>query len=380
MQTSDIDVKRRAEGRGDRIRVMTVHGAKGLESPIVFLPDTGWKRKRGQVDERILAAADGTPIWKPRSGEMPQSVTALRDDISRRRREEGQRLLYVAMTRAEQWLVVGAAGDLGKAGDTWVEQIGASLARAGAVDHDFGFGPGQRLESPFWKAARPDRDTAETEGPPSLPDWATRKAAAPDRPEQTVSPSGLGGAKALPGENAGLTEEEAMARGTRLHLLLEHLPGVPRDRRADVARQLLRDAADADALRAEAEAVIDAPGLAHLFGPETLAEVEIVAPLPALGGATLSGTIDRLLVEPERVLAVDFKSNAAVPDTPDQVPDGLLRQMGAYAAALALIYPGRRIETALLWTRSATLMPLPEPLTRAALTAAHETVSATPPP
>jgi ATP-dependent helicase/nuclease subunit A len=147
-----------------------------------------------------------------------------------------------------------------------------------------------------------------------------------------------------------------------------------------VAKQLLRDAADADSLRAEAEAVIDAPDLAHLFGPDTLAEVEVVAPLFALGGATLSGTIDRLVVEPDRVLAVDFKSNAAVPDTPEQVPDGLLRQMGAYAAALALIYPGRRIETALLWTRTATLMPLPEALTRAALAAAHETVSRVPAP
>ena len=79
------------------------------------------------------------------------------------------------------------------------------------------------------------------------------------------------------------------------------------------------------------------------------------------------GRVDRLIVEPGRVLAVDFKSHQAVPATPEAVPEGILRQMGAYRAGLAAIYPGRRIETAVLWTRVPRLMPLPDALVLAAL-------------
>ncbi len=113
--------------------------------------------------------------------------------------------------------------------------------------------------------------------------------------------------------------------------------------------------------------MLDAAGLGFVFGPDSLAEVEIAAPLPELGGARILGRIDRLVVEPDRILAIDFKSNRAVPGTPDAVPEGILRQMGAYGAALGLIWPGRRVETAILWTSAPRLMPLPAPVVVAAL-------------
>lgn len=111
--------------------------------------------------------------------------------------------------------------------------------------------------------------------------------------------------------------------------------------------------------------------LRPLFAPEALAEVPISAHLDALTGRRIHGTIDRLIVTPEKITAVDFKTNAVVPDTPAAVPSGLLRQMGAYAHALQQIYPGRTIETALLWTRTATLMPLPHDLVTQALADTH---------
>ncbi|CAM5304233.1 double-strand break repair helicase AddA [Frigidibacter albus] len=103
------------------------------------------------------------------------------------------------------------------------------------------------------------------------------------------------------------------------------------------------------------------------LGPDTLAEVEITAHLPELGGRLVHGILDRLWIGEDRVLAIDYKSNAVVPARPEDVPPGILRQMGAYAAALAQIYPGRRIDTAILWTRSGLLMPLPCDIVRAAL-------------
>jgi ATP-dependent helicase/nuclease subunit A len=183
-------------------------------------------------------------------------------------------------------------------------------------------------------------------------------AATPPRPPQPVSPSDLGGAKALPGE--GEETEAAKARGTALHRLLELLPGKPRETWLDWAV-----AADADAvLLEEAAAVLSHPSLAEIFGPGTMAEVPVTA---AWNGRMLLGSIDRLAVGPDRVLAVDFKSNRMVPDRPEGVPEGLLRQMGAYAHVLEQIYPGRRVETAILWTRGPRMMPLPHEMVRAAL-------------
>ena len=187
-----------------------------------------------------------------------------------------------------------------------------------------------------------------------------------------MTPSGLGGTHALPGEAPGaLDEAAAKARGTAVHRLLEMLHGRPAAERAALAARLLPGEPDLPALLAEAAAVLDAPGLAPLFGPDSLAEVAVAAPLPELGGRRLVGRIDRLVVTAERVLAVDFKSNRAVPAAPEAVPEGILRQMGAYRAALAQIWPGRTVETAILWTRTGHLMALPGPLVAAALARAE---------
>jgi ATP-dependent helicase/nuclease subunit A len=191
-------------------------------------------------------------------------------------------------------------------------------------------------------------------------------AGAPPPPPPRHEPlhaSDLGGAKALPGE--GLEEAEAKARGTALHLLLESFPGTAAGERAALAETLL-GAPNPD-LVAEASAVVDAPHLRHLFGAGALAEVDLAANLPEFGGALLRGTVDRLIVGDDLVTCIDFKTNRTVPATPEAVPDGLLRQMGAYASALRQIYPGREIETAIVWTRAARLMPLPRRLVEAAL-------------
>ena len=113
--------------------------------------------------------------------------------------------------------------------------------------------------------------------------------------------------------------------------------------------------------------MLDKPALAALFAGDALTEVPVTATLPALGGRRIHGVIDRLIVAPERIRAIDFKTNAELPERAGDCPEALLRQMGAYAHALAQIYPGRAIETALLWTRTATLMELPHALVSAAL-------------
>ncbi|MBF9061185.1 double-strand break repair helicase AddA, partial [Rhodobacterales bacterium HKCCSP123] len=185
-------------------------------------------------------------------------------------------------------------------------------------------------------------------------------------------PSDLGGAKIVAGADAGLDEAAALRRGRLVHLLLEHLPGLPPAAWAEAAPGILAlepgetDAALAADCLSEATRVLSAPALAPLFAEDALAEVTLTGDVPDLGGPMI-GVIDRLIVTQDRILAVDFKTNAVVPATPGDTPEGLLRQMGAYTALLGPVYPGRSIETAILWTRTATLMPLPHDLVSAAL-------------
>ena len=111
-------------------------------------------------------------------------------------------------------------------------------------------------------------------------------------------------------------------------------------------------------------AVLDAPALAHLWAHDALSEVDITA---AVGDRRFHGAIDRLIITDTSVLAIDYKSNQLPPDTPEQTPEGLLRQMGAYHAALEKVFPDHAIEVAILWTQTATLMPMPAKLVAEAL-------------
>jgi ATP-dependent helicase/nuclease subunit A len=354
LETDEVEVKRQSDAAGDRIRVMTVHGSKGLEAPVVILPDTGDRQAPRGGDTILLGEV---PVWQTNADDSPAAIAAAKAESARRWQEENQRLLYVAMTRAESWLVVAAAGKADK-DECWHARIRAGLEGAGAEPLETPVGPGLRLGFGDWPTDGAPVQP-KTGGGTALPDWAASPAPAAVRPAAPLRPSDLGGAKALPGD-AGLPEAEAMARGTALHLLLERLPEHP----AQDWPQLAATIPGGPDVLAEARAVLTAPALAPLFAPGTLAEVPFVA---GWQGRTLSGTIDRLVVGPDHVLAVDFKSNATLPATPEQVPEGILRQMGAYALALAALYPGRRIDTAILWTAAPGLMPLPHDLVSAAL-------------
>ncbi|WP_295311253.1 double-strand break repair helicase AddA [Roseobacter sp.] len=360
IETDDLEVKRQIDTASDQIRVMTVHGAKGLEAPVVILPDT---RKRDiTINDSILTMED-TPVWKTRADDMPASMVTVVDAMKEAQRRERLRLLYVALTRAEKWLIVAAAGKLSDRGESWYQMVEAALNAAGAEEVDFFGMPVRRLSHGDWDAlplVATDSNTPET---PVLPAFFGRAALAPEAREETLSPSDLEGAKALPGESAR-TEEEAKAYGTLVHLLLEHLAGAGADADPDLARALAEGHPDADEALAEAQSVLKTPGFAHLFSPDGLAEVPVSADLH---GRRMFGVIDRLLITGDLILAVDFKTNRVVPDTSEAVPEGLLRQMGAYAHALTQIYPDKRIETAILWTARCRLMHLPHEIVRDAL-------------
>ncbi|MEM8553306.1 MAG: double-strand break repair helicase AddA [Pseudomonadota bacterium] len=372
MAAEDVDIKRQTEAAGGRIRLMTVHGAKGLEAPIVVLPDCGEVRTR--PGGPVMPRPGSWPAWSVKSDDRPPALDAAAEAKAKAEADERDRLLYVAMTRAEQWLIVAAEG-VADGKPCWHRQVTEGLRAVAAGALETPSGRGMRHGSGVWQGVAPTAVSEQDLDVTPLPAWAHRPAPNPDRPVSPTAPSSLGGAKALPGE--GLDEATALRFGRMIHALLEHLPGTPPAGWTGLAGQILDDTepesspAEREAAFDEATKVLTTPTLAPLFADDALAEVPIWAPMDGYDGG-MGGVIDRLWISDSHVWAVDFKSNHQLPLSEDDVPEGLLRQMGAYAALLDQLYPDKSVQTALLWTRNATLMPLSRDLTRAALERARQ--------
>ena len=365
LNTEDVQVKRQMDAAGDRIRVMTVHGSKGLEAPIVILPDTAINTKANEVRSEIYRA-DPNVLWKVRKDDMPPPMAQIHDGMVAAQTRERRRLLYVAMTRAEKWLIVCAAGETGEPDDSWYSAVADGMAHAGAVRHPLPGGDGLRLAHLEWDTLPKGTLKPSSSASPAPPKFDP--VSAPARDQGAFSPSRLGGAKIMPQDPSSFDADAAMLRGTLIHMLLEHLPLHPVADRPALGRALLQsqpdpiDPAEVEPLVVETCALIDVPHLSHIFADTTLAEVDVTASIAALDGRRMHGTIDRLIVSDTGVLIVDFKSNRVTPVRPDETPLGLLRQMAVYRDALAQIYPGQNVTAAILWTATAELMTLPDAL------------------
>ncbi|MDC1229336.1 double-strand break repair helicase AddA [Octadecabacter sp.] len=370
LQTEDITIKRQMDSASDRIRVMTIHGAKGLEAPIVILPDTTKRKREVRGD---LLASDAHVFWKPKSDVMPQSLRDVQDDMLDAQDRERRRLLYVAMTRAENWLIVAAAGDDAKNEGSWHTTILDAMSDLDSFDHSAPFGPIKRFNRWDWDAGPLTTVTQTTPRPtPSV----TLADTLPDLVEKptTLSPSDLGGAKILPDETHIDASDLALAWGRMVHLLLEVLPQIDPENWHITASDLIKNQPDAglipnqDELISETIKTLTAPDLAWVW-QSGLVEVPISATLPSLNNQRIFGIIDRLIVTDTDVIAIDYKTNRAVPETADETPDGLVRQLGAYRDGLRQIYPTHRIRTLLLWTKTNTTTELSDDILNAALKA-----------
>ncbi|WP_412552860.1 double-strand break repair helicase AddA [Shimia sp. MIT1388] len=367
MQTDDLEIKRQMDSATNRIRVMTVHGSKGLEAPIVIIPDTG--KRLIKTDAPIVPVGD-TALWNMSSDSAPAPLASARETLAEAQAAERLRLLYVAMTRAEKWLIVAAAGDLGKDGKSWYDTIRAAMVSSDATPCQFDGGEGLRLDHGNWAGTVSSIVEESAPTKVEVPTFLKSAAPLPPAPPHALSPSDLGGAKALGGEQ-GLDQEAAMKRGTWLHILLEHLPNHPQADWSEIANSLLQDDlvemqdGQFEELLAEATQTLSKPELKWLFNPSALAEVPLTA---NLGPNRLHGIIDRLVIQEGCIWAIDFKTNATAPASAQTTPEGILRQMGAYTHALEQIFD-LPIRTAILWTATAELMELPHDLVTKSLAA-----------
>jgi ATP-dependent helicase/nuclease subunit A len=365
----DITVKRELEAGRDEVRVMTAHGAKGLEAPIVFLPETTTtSAARGSP---LMATEDGGFLWcASQKGDCEASRLA-RELRATRENEEALRLLYVALTRARERLVLCGRIASNRKEETlkgWWAQI-----RAG-FEHDDIAGHVRQVACGTVEATRYGPDPKRLPGAAiaraptaSVPAWAGQEARA-DSLGRYASPSDLGegGAAPAPSPLSAVGGLGRFRRGDLIHRLLQILPDLaPEAWETGAAALLVRERDLSDAQRAEMTAaaltVLRDPTFAEVFGPGSRAEVAIAGSAAALPpGLKISGRIDRLVVLPGRVLVADFKTNRPSPARIEDAGPAYLRQMAIYAAVLAEVFPGRAIEAALVWTDGPKLMPVPE--------------------
>ena len=353
----EVEIKRDPSAPLDAVRVLTAHGAKGLQAPLVLLADAAvdpTRSPRSTLKWRAGEMAAELPVIRPRKGEATGPLAALVEETAARDLEEHWRLFYVASTRAEERLVI--AGSVGPRAQgeapaqSWFAAASNAMAALGIEGEGVREFTGRVPQRPVPHDKRGARAIVAID---PVPDWAQRPAPEEARPPRPLAPSSLG-EDAVADAPPTPAMRAATERGRLIHALFERLPGVTPALRAQAAERWLErvgmvaDPAERAAIIAPVLAVLDDPACADLFGPEALAEAPIAAVLP--DGFVVSGTVDRLLVTSGVVRVVDFKTGRGVPATIDAIPSYHLRQMAAYAAALAVIFPGWRIEAALLYT------------------------------
>lgn len=356
------ELKREAGASEGLVRVMTVHGSKGLQAPIVILADATGNPDKSPV--RGLSLEEGgrtVPLPALSGDEKVGPIAEAEALVAAEERQEHWRLLYVAITRAEEALFIGGAlskSEVEPAPDSWYARLAPLCEIEAEADPVWGEVKtcGQRPD-PIAKAA-----SVGSSGPPELPKWAVTPIGPEPRPPRPLSPSSAGGEQGADPPLLPDVAREAARRGVLIHSLLERLPDVAAELRESSAQEwLARQAPElSDAARMEmlgsALAVLDTPEFTAIFSPAALAEVPLAA---VVDGQVIAGTADRLLITSEAVTVVDFKTARRPPTGLADMPQSTLRQMGAYAAALAEIYPGRAIGAAVLYTQTPLLVPIP---------------------
>ena len=375
VEQSGTQIKRDMEAAGDNVRIMTVHSAKGLQAPIVFLSDLVGLPNTTR-DTQILPLDSGIedgpviPFWTAPAKGLAV-VDAMKDAVKARQLAEYRRLLYVALTRAEDRLYVAgwqAKGDPSE--DCWATAIEEGFTRLNTTTVELGTGiTALRYEVGQTAGVKPASPEGQSVPKADAPNWLFAPLPDEPSPARPLAPS-------RPDEEPAVssplvrTDNKRFQRGRYIHALLEWLPDTkPAVRQQSALRYLAKSAPDLSAdqraaVWQEVDTIVSGGDFAPLFALGSIAEVPIAG---LVSGRAISGQVDRLVVTETEVLVVDYKTNRPPPKDASAVAPVYLRQMGLYRRALEGIYPGKKIRAALLWTDAAMLMELPKNLMDEAL-------------
>jgi ATP-dependent helicase/nuclease subunit A len=369
LREARAEVKRDMEIARNEVRVMTVHGAKGLEAPIVILADT-MTPPAGPRHPRLLPLAGGATIWAGRKADDAPPVAAARQQALADAEDEYRRLLYVAMTRAADRLIVGGAdGERKRPDGCWYDLVRAPLAPFLVEEKD-----GEETVLRYRKAAATPEHASAAAGTPKdagrrdFPAWLRETVPFEVPRAAPLSPSSAFeeeiGRIAHPAASAA-DRQRALERGRIVHRLMQSLPDIPPERRKDALARYLAAAGDfPPAAQAEIArqvfAILGEPRFADVFAPGSRPEVPIVGRISRAGGdpVVIAGQVDRLIVTGDAVLIADYKTDRVVPQAIDEV-EPYVTQLALYRAVLARLYPGKTVRAALIFISGPILLEVP---------------------
>jgi ATP-dependent helicase/nuclease subunit A len=387
VRANESDIKRESDGSATGVRIMTVHGAKGLEADVVFLVDTGGLiAVPGQRDKLVAIGAgrdDPAFLWRRLTEQAPQCQRDADSAADAETEREYLRLLYVAMTRPRDVLYVAGIRGPKTPQDCWYSLVAKALVPAGAERDPETGELAAAYQWPQPQRTPLDATPAGSAAPdvsPVAPDWLRRAVPTPAPAPQPLRPSrALGDPDPQLGREAALAleaaQQAAALRGRIIHKLLHLLPAMAETERPSAALRLVQqelpdDPALAADMIAEASAVLAEPSLRDVFGRESRAEVAIVGRLATERGEhAVRGRIDRLVCEANGWQIVDFKTNRAVPATLDDADPAYVLQLALYRRLLQAMQPGQRVRAALVWTAEPKIMPVTEASMERALAA-----------
>jgi len=390
LRSADTEVKRDMEISRDEVRVMTVHGAKGLEAAVVIMVDTTSSPSDTQRLRLIqVPRGDGgeVTVWAGKKADDPEIVAKARTAMLEETEHEYRRLLYVAMTRAADRLIVAGIqpGNRNNLRDLcWYDLARKGFANSGLQEETIETpdGPVKRYSRIGDIDAGAGAAAASAASPAAeLPPWLRMPAPAESSAGPLLRPSDPGdddGRSVRSGEELA-SRALALQRGTLVHRLLQSLPDLASERRREAAQNYLaRNAGgwsdgDRERLAEKVLALIADPRFAAVFAAGSRSEVSIVGRLerPGRRPALVSGQIDRLVVTPSEVLIVDFKTNHVPPATAAEAPAAYVGQLALYRAVLRKLYPQLPVRAALLWTETPELMEISATVLDAALLSRH---------
>ena len=371
LEIGSTEVKRDLEQSRDEVRVMTVHGAKGLQAEIVFLADACVVPAKQNTSRLRWFDDAGVPVWPGYAGNETEALKAIKDGARTDTMGEYRRLLYVALTRAKDRLyIAGFTGKKGPSDTSWYDMAWDAVGALGR-EETASDGRAMRVYETS-QTAEPDGGKVDADADAAttpLPAWASVAPGDEPNPPKPLSPSRPDGAEPPVRSPLDTDDGARFRRGLAVHALMQTLPELPTGARAQACAGYLKrpvlgfDAAAQGEIGAEVMAILENPAIAELFGPNSRAEVPIAGTIETQNGPRIiSGQIDRLVVTGDAVLIVDYKTNRPPPLTPDATPPVYLRQMATYRAALAGVFPGIPVRCVLLWTDGPNWMELPDQL------------------
>lgn len=373
-QDDESELKRDQQDSADRVRVMTVHGSKGLEAPIVFMPDTIRSTTRATTNDAIFwpdrTDTNGVPLWVGSADTAADLYTQRKADYKTRENEEYRRLLYVALTRAADRLYISGVqkSDDGRTDrdNSWYFACEAGIQKVGHEENGIWI-----LKNRQTDPVKAETETAATKAEnTNLPNWMLSPAPTPESPPRPLMPS-----KPENDDPAVMSPlfgdiSHRYKRGLIIHTLFQFLPDLDKNIRRDRAAEWLKQPAHSLKTSEQEEIltavfnVLDSKDFETLFTAQAKAEVPLTGHIKKPDGthAIVSGQIDRLLVDGDTVTVLDYKTNRPAPKSTEDVPEAYRKQLRTYRDLLVSIWPDKSIRCALLWTDGPALMDVTDTL------------------